>query len=107
MLRMEITFNTGKIQKENVLKIEDLYLRLDQAIHALGLKKVDDGVYEDNGNKEDLTKFFAVISWLKKSEWFRQCVIQQPEQDSPRLQTLGRIATKTNYKFGTPKGSKQ
>lgn len=77
MLRMEITFNTGKIQKENVLKIEDLYLRLDQAIHALGLKKVDDGVYEDNGNKEDLTKFFAVISWLKKSEWFRQCVIRQ------------------------------
>lgn len=76
MLKMEIEFNEKRIERENKISINDLYKKIDNLINKLNLKKVKDGIYQDNGNEGDLTKFFVVMNVLEKSSWFRNYVIR-------------------------------
>lgn len=70
MYIMEMEFDNNKIETENFITIEDIYDNLKRAFIGLDLIVVSDGVYKDAGNKDDLTKFFGVISWLKQADWF-------------------------------------
>lgn len=70
MLKLVIAFDEEKIKKEQVCTVEMLYEKIDRAIRKANLKKVENGIYTDTGNKMDLTRFFGIIAWLKQMEWF-------------------------------------
>ena len=76
MLKLVIRFDEEKIKKEQVCTLEMLYAKIDRAIRKANLKKVENGIYTDTGNKMDLTRFFGIIAWLKQMEWFHRYVIQ-------------------------------
>lgn len=76
MMKLIIEFDLEKIDKEGICKVEQFYAKLDRAINKVNLKKIQDGIYMDNGNPLDLSSFFAIISWLKQVEWFRRYAIR-------------------------------
>ena len=74
MLKMEIEFDKQKISAEGIVTEVMLFEQIDRAIMATDLIKVCDGVYRDRGDKEDLTKFIAIISYLSNTKWFPRYV---------------------------------
>lgn len=74
MLKMVIEFDLEQVKEDDILAVCDLYKKIDDAVMELNLKKIKDGVYEDNGNRGDLTKFLAIMSWLRQAMWFKRYV---------------------------------
>ncbi|MEG2814020.1 MAG: hypothetical protein RSA79_05400 [Oscillospiraceae bacterium] len=70
MLKVEIVMDEEKILAEGKYSLEDIYFTIDELFAKKNLKKIDNGVYSDNGSDQDYANLWINISALRKAEWF-------------------------------------